>query len=137
MEPTFHPDQWLLVRRLNWPAPPLRKGEVIVFAHDRDWLVKRIAALPGEPFPASMAEIEMPDEPPSGQAQTPVDASASARDRVPSGSLFVLGDNLNNSEDSRTFGPIPMTSVLGRVLHWTRPPKRRLGADRASTGLQP
>src|SRR5438128_171124 len=56
MGPTVHNDSVLLVRRLNWPAPPLRKGEVIVFRQGRDWLVKRIAALPGEPFPAAMDE---------------------------------------------------------------------------------
>ena len=31
---------------------------------------------------------------------------------------FVLGDNAPHSEDSRDFGPIPLSSVLGRVLRW-------------------
>src|SRR6266540_6756640 len=49
MDPTFHNGQWLLVRRNNWPSPPLRVGDVVVFRMDRDILVKRIAALGGQP----------------------------------------------------------------------------------------
>lgn len=36
--------------------------------------------------------------------------------RVPAGSLFVLGDNRDNSEDSRYWGPIPAASVVGEPL---------------------
>lgn len=35
---------------------------------------------------------------------------------VPAGSVFVLGDNRGNSIDSRTFGPIPLADLVGRVL---------------------
>ena len=35
---------------------------------------------------------------------------------VPAGKIFVLGDNRMNSLDSRIFGPLPMTSIVGRVV---------------------
>jgi signal peptidase I len=160
MEPTFHDNQWLLVRRLNWPAPALRQGEVVVFMQGKDMLVKRIAALPGQPFPTSMnrtrgerdtaaprapgaalgADAAQPppvETPPTPGGNEPItvgsrlragnanDAAASRPERVPPGHLFVLGDNRGHSDDSRSFGPIPIASVLGRVLHWTRPSRRQ------------
>ena len=37
-------------------------------------------------------------------------------ERVPAGSLFVLGDNRDNSEDSRYWGPVPVANVIGEPL---------------------
>src|SRR5437763_13620336 len=51
MDPTYYDGQWLLVRRPNWPSPPLQVGDVVVFRLDHDLLVKRVAALPGQEIP--------------------------------------------------------------------------------------
>lgn len=61
------------------------------------WVIKRVAALPGEPVPESVREVIHDDV-------------------VPSGSLVVLGDNLDHSMDSRHYGYIPEANVLGRVV---------------------
>jgi signal peptidase I len=119
MEPTFHPGRWLLVRRLNWPSPPLRVGEVIVFKKDGEELVKRIVALPGERPPydseeaLALAQSKARDEVPHF-----LEKVRSLAAPVPAGQLYVVGDNLPVSDDSRAFGPIPQSTVLGRVLSW-------------------
>jgi signal peptidase I len=117
MEPTFHPGQWLLVRRLNWPSPALKDGEVIVFRKDGEVLMKRIAALAGE-FPPEDSQVDL------WRARITADRRLSRlagplavrEDPVPSGQLYVLGDNPPLSDDSRGFGPIPQSAVIGRVL---------------------
>ena len=42
---------------------------------------------------------------------------------VPEGTIFVMGDNRNNSDDSRNFGPVPVDTVVGRGFLLIWPPQ--------------
>jgi signal peptidase I len=100
MQPTLHDGDRVLVRRV--PPARLRVGDVVVarpgqLASSGDrWLVKRIAALPGDPVPESV----------SGRVR---------RSSVPAGALILLGDNAAVSWDSRTLGLFDVGLLLGRV----------------------
>jgi len=120
MDPTYHEGQWLLVRRMDWPAPPLRVGDVIVFRLDNDLLVKRIAALGGQEIPnrESVVVVRRSHRRP-GTWETRVVAEDPGR--VPKGQMYVLGDNPPVSDDSRSFGPVPTSALLGRVIWWDDP----------------
>jgi signal peptidase I len=125
MEPSFSPGQWVLVRQLNWPAVPLRDGDVVVFRHEGQLLIKRIAALQGEKPPVE--DLCLPAVPsPDLATRDPWLAQELARLTAPvlAGQLYVLGDNADVSEDSRVFGPIPGSAVIGRVIQWSPPSKR-------------
>jgi signal peptidase I len=120
MRPTLRPGDRVLVRRVAPGA--LRRWQVVVVeappydarpiwlraAHGRRrWLIKRVAALPGE----------VPGEPAGTVAAAPAGpASPPAGSPVPAGSLFVLGDNPAVSGDSRTLGYLPLDRVLGVVV---------------------
>lgn len=91
MEPTFHDGQVILVGKGGLLFGPLKRGDVVVFTRDGQLLVKRVVALPYETAPDGT--------------------------RVPADHIYVVGDNLEVSEDSRTFGPIPLRSVIGKVLY--------------------
>ncbi|MEV7006955.1 signal peptidase I [Streptosporangium sp. NPDC051022] len=112
MEPTLRHGDRVLVRRAGIAA--VRAGELAVMAAPagmgRDWMVKRVVAVPGDPVPHD----EIP-------------ALARTRDRlVPDGRLVVVGDNLPLSLDSRGFGYVHARQLLGVVVrHLPRSPSRQ------------
>jgi signal peptidase I len=129
MEPTLHSDQRLVVEKLsynNWlhlRSP--QRGDVVVLRINGmdELLIKRVIGLPGDQVEIRHGQVfinhQMLDEPyvvfPAEGDYGPVD--------VPPLHLFVLGDNRNFSNDSRTFGPIPMKNVVGRAWFSYWPPE--------------
>jgi signal peptidase I len=131
MDPTFHNGQWLLVRRNNWPSPPLRVGDVVIFRLDNDVLVKRIAAMEGQPAPEERSGLLIrPSHKRPGEWESAV--VEAAPQQVPPMQLYVLGDNPPVSDDSRSFGSVPVSALLGRVLRWKDPgPPKRVAGQQA------
>lgn len=105
MSPTLRDRQRLLVRRLRHPP---RRGDIVVFAvpaaFDLPYLVKRVAAVGGDPVPDWLAAA-MP-----GVA------------RVPAGHVVVAGDN-QRSQDSRHLGPVAVGDIIGTVPFRRRGPR--------------
>lgn len=124
MEPTLHSGQVVLVHRRHYARNPLRPGDVVVFHHDGMVQVKRIHALPGQ----RVWEVRYQD---SAETVFLLDARTLTRARhllgrepsvritsreVPPGTFYVLGDGGNASLDSRHYGTVPASAVLGKVL---------------------
>ncbi len=131
MSPTYASGQVL------WTVPvdrPLRRGDVVVAEGPDGPVVKRVALLAGD------RRQQWRDR--SGWTDTTVfnvprrpSARTQARLRntvVPSGTVFLLGDNLDRSVDSRTFGPVPIDRVLRLVVGARQPDARSDVADRAA-----
>ncbi len=81
----------------GWAAPPRSHGA------SRGWMIKRVAALPGDSWPAACGPLR--------QA-----AGEPGRQRVPADRLVVTGDNPAVSYDSRKFGYVPADRLLGVVV---------------------
>ena len=107
MRPDFEPGDRLLVE----PTAPTRAvapGDVIVLRDPEDGrrlLLKRVAAVPGEPAPIAPVPGDDLEVPPSH--------------------LYVLSDQRVGTRDSRRFGPVPLSAVVGRVWFRYAPPGRR------------
>lgn len=106
-----------------------RRGDVIVFIFPNDRskdYIKRVIGLPGEKVEIRERKIYINDrliEDPWGHFSS---WGPGARDTcgpimVPPNSLFVMGDNRDNSEDSRYWGFVPLNDVLGKafVMYWS------------------
>jgi signal peptidase I len=135
----FGPSQSGLERTLL-PIGSIRRGDVVVFKYpeepDRDF-VKRVIGLPGETIELHEKKVYISgkplDEPYVHFLQRPGPSSEldeqtlyDVRERygpvtVPPNHLFVMGDNRDNSQDSRYWGFLPRDYVKGRamVIYWS------------------
>ena len=122
MQPTLYNGEYVLVNRLayKWAKPHL--GEVIVFRfprNPRQEYVKRVIGTQGDEVYIANEQVfvngQLLDEP--YIAAAPQDHG---RWNVPDGSLFVLGDNRNDSSDSREWEFVPLENVVGKalVVYW-------------------
>lgn len=101
--------------RLHAPA----RGDIIAFHHDGptpETFIKRVIGLPGDRIQVDRGRVIVNgaalDEP---YVHFPDDRSFPAL-TVPADSLYVLGDNRADSEDSRVFGFVPVNQVTGRAV---------------------
>lgn len=124
MRPTLAEGDRILLNRLAYRFREPAHGDVIVFhspINPGEDLVKRIVGLPGERLSISGGKLYV-----NGVAQGEpylleqnFEGEMPETD-VPEGQVFVMGDNRNNSGDSRLFGPIEESSIIGRafVVYW-------------------
>jgi signal peptidase I len=131
MVPTLSVYDRILVEKAFFSWHDVRAGDIVVFTHPpRDHcpgpqqgdLVKRVIALPGQTIYSSgnsiyingrlLAEPYLPHYDPLG----PAIASRQHPYRVPPGEFYLLGDNRAISCDSRYWGPIKGSSIVGKVV---------------------
>jgi signal peptidase I len=135
MVPTFEVGDCVIVDRTR--AGRANPGELLVFDYPSNrkmQFIKRCVATQGESVEIRDKQLLVDGrpiiEPYAIHADSTVrPASFDFRDnfgpvRVPPGCAFMLGDNRDNSNDSRYFGAVPMNLVLGRVIKIYWPPNR-------------
>lgn len=120
MEPNLHPYQRLIVDKISYRLHPPQRNDIVVIdlPHMDELLVKRVVALPGEVVEIRKGVVYVNDEPlaePFPHDMTPYDMAPLTLGPL---SYLVLGDNRSNSNDSRSFGPVTLDQILGRV--WLR-----------------
>lgn len=141
------------------PHRAVRRGDVAVFKFPEDPrrdFIKRVVALPGEtveirdkdvyvegirldePYVVHTDDRVWPDDPKLPESYRRRDQSRPFT--VPPDSYFALGDNRDNSYDSRFWGPVPAGNLKGRalVVYWSyplEPATRRSAKELAAIAL--
>jgi signal peptidase I len=136
MKPTLNVGDRVLVNKLSYRLHDVHRGDIVVFstppkAKDANGtiqdLVKRVIGLPGESFSTHDGGVYINGRPlkepylqkgvqtcaPNTTASGCGDVTATT---IPAGDVLVLGDNRPASKDSRFFGPIKESSIVGRVF---------------------
>ena len=133
MEPTLHGcpgcnDDHVLVDKISYRIHDVRFDDIVVFHKPKkavapeDVLIKRVIGLPGDRISMKDGTVYINGRPLSesylDKDHTCYHSSISnfAPLTVPQGDVFVMGDNRCHSEDSRDFGPIPTSSIIGRAF---------------------
>ncbi len=129
MLPTLQNNQYVLVNRL---VSSFHRGDIIVFRPPiypeetffrrligqpglyEDY-IKRVIGLPGDTVEVRDGKVYI-NGTPLDENYISEPPNYTGRWEVPSGDLFVLGDNRNNSSDSHKWGPVPIKNVLGRAI---------------------
>ena len=141
MDPTLRNDQRVFVNKFVYFDPIVfksnlklsfdstlnpKRGDVVVFdppfPYDASGkqFVKRIIAIPGDTIENSSGIIIVNGKPFGNDFGATSEISEVPKTLVPEGYYYVLGDNRNSSNDSRNFGFVPRTSIIGRVwvIYW-------------------
>ena len=125
MEPTLHETQRLIMEKVSYYTHPPRRGDIVVFKMEGLGpipYIKRVIGLPGEWIETRGGRVYIDDMPlvePYLHVETEPGIPLT---RVPADSVFVLGDNRASSSDSRDFGCVPYTTILGRACFRYWPP---------------
>lgn len=127
MEPNFHEHDYLLVDEISYRFGDPKRGDVVVFRYPKDpqeYFIKRIVGLPGETveikdgniFVSNSAEevLKLTESylPSFTETVSQINEPVTLKDNE----FFVLGDNRNGSKDSRSFGPVDKSFIIGRTF---------------------
>jgi len=127
MQPTLYPGDYVIVNKLayRFKGTPNR-GDVIVFRYPPNPeaipYIKRVIGLPGDQIHIGDGKVYV-----NGQAVVEpylvVTTNRGGDWTVPAGQIFVMGDNRNNSSDSRSWGFVPLENIIGRAEVIYLPPQ--------------
>ncbi len=127
MKPNFSSYQYLIVDEISYRFQSPQRGQIIVFRYPRnpqEYFIKRIIALPGEGIKISNGQIEIFNKlHPQGFVLkenylfpgTETYSKTTSKITLAKDEYYVLGDNRMASMDSRSFGPVNSSFIIGKV----------------------
>jgi signal peptidase I len=133
MSPAILNGDYIMTQKWPYKKSEVHRGDVIVFPYPKDesrLFIKRVVSLPGEKLKIVKQRVFINDraldEPYALHSQPVGDSPLVPRDDldsiiIPEGHVFVMGDNRENSEDSRYWGFLKISKIVGEVkmIYWS------------------
>ena len=121
MQPTFQTNNHLIVNKVSYRMHKPIKGDIIVFQYPADssrQFIKRVIATEGDTVEILNGQVIVNDRILSEPYILQKTEDNYHKVTIPEGRIFVLGDNRNNSEDSRFphVGLVPLELIQGKAM---------------------
>jgi len=127
MQPTFETGDYILTSRITYKFRHIERGDVIVFKSPQNpdiEYIKRVIGLEGDTVLIKNGQVYVNGVQLSEHyiktETSPIQGGLVQENvplTIPKDHIFVLGDNRNESSDSRVFGPIKISSIIGNVFY--------------------
>ena len=131
MDDTFHTGEYLIVDQVTYYFEKPNRGDVVIFRYPNDpskFFIKRVIGLPGDTIiiEGSTVTIKNSEQPEGFVLDEPYIKSMlggnSLNETLEDREYFVMGDNRDQSSDSRTWGVLQEERIIGRALFRLFPP---------------
>ena len=132
MQPNFFAGQFLIVSRIHYLLSQPQRGDIVVFdppgddgTPDEPLLIKRLIGLPGETVEMRGGQVFV-NGTELDESYTKEECRSNCADRtwqLGQDEYFMMGDNRNNSRDSRVFGAVTRNRIIGEAIIRYWPPQ--------------
>lgn len=115
MYPTLKENDIMILNKLGIHTSGISRFEIVVIKHEDDFLIKRVIGLPGEMIEYKDSKLYI-----DGKEYKEDFIDVNTKDyilkkKIPKDKYFLVGDNRNNSIDSRVFGLVDKKDIIGKT----------------------
>lgn len=117
MYSTLKDGEIMILNKLDYKLHDIERFDIVVVKTDEKKIIKRVIGLPGETLKYEDNTLYINDkkidEPYLKDATEDFNITSLGYDKIPNDCYFVLGDNRDNSSDSRIIGPVKKSQITG------------------------
>lgn len=130
MRPTLEVNDFILVNEMLYDITRPVRGDIVVFhqpqegAGEKTDLIKRVVGIENDTIEVKDGQLYINEQPIQEDFILESMEDNFGPERVKEGHIFVMGDNRNDSSDSRYIGQIPLKNLVGRAEVIFFPPQR-------------